>query len=198
MNRIALVVFCFVIASACFADPYCTGKVLKWIDGDTLSVDCVGIGKSKVRLVGVDTPESRDNQKLYRDLKRSAELTKGQVITAGKKAKAFAEQLCGVGSEAAIDIDTQPKDNYDRILGFLFCNGHFVNAELVKQGWAIPYSVPPNTMYAKEFTHFGQEAFTAKRGAWAESIFQEQDILREHGKRKRTTKKKSSANTPAF
>jgi micrococcal nuclease len=180
LSRFLILLICLLANTYCFADAYCDGKILRWVDGDTLTVYCKGRGKTRVRLVGVDTPESRDNLKLSRDLSKRPELSKAQVLNAGKRAKEFVETLCPAETPVSVEIDSNPKDSYDRVLGFVFCNEHFVNAELVRKGLAIPYSVAPNTLFAKDFEGFGKEAAEKGVGLWAEHIFQVKDIERSH------------------
>ena len=45
-------------------------------------------------------------------------------------------------------------------------DGTFVNAELVKNGYAMVMTVPPNVKYAEEFVHLQQEARENNRGLW--------------------------------
>ena len=45
--------------------------------------------------------------------------------------------------------------------------GVFVNAELVRRGFAQPLTIPPNIAYADEFVDLAREARQANRGLWA-------------------------------
>lgn len=97
----------------------CTGtalcivsKVKKIIDGDTLV-----IGKYKVRLSLVNTPEKKES--------------------GYKEAKMFTSTMCKVGSRVTVDQDDiQRVDKYKRILGKVICAGKVLNAQLLYNGHA--------------------------------------------------------------
>ncbi|NDB27951.1 nuclease [archaeon] len=106
--------------------------VLRWVDGDTVDVDIdLGFGvwmrRQRVRLYGINTPESRT-----KDLKEK-EL--------GLAAKEFAKSQAPVGKE--IYIRTK-KDNetgkYGRILGEIMIDDEIsLNKMLVESGHAVEY-----------------------------------------------------------
>jgi micrococcal nuclease len=135
--------------------------VARAVDGDTLKL---GNGE-RVRLIGIDTPEMHDSSKLYRDSQRS-----GQDINVikklGKKAYAYTRGLVE-GKKVRLEFDLEKKDKYGRLLAYVYLqDGTFVNAEIVKQGFASLMTIPPNVKYADHFFKLYQEARENNRGLW--------------------------------
>ena len=59
---------------------------------------------------------------------------------------------------------------YGRTLAYVYLeDGTFLNAELVKQGYAMVMTVPPNVKYAHLFVKLQQEARENNRGLWKKS-----------------------------
>jgi len=81
-----MVFWAFLIIPA-LSQPHGTATVVRVIDGDTLKVEFQG-QKESIRLIGIDTPESRANPKAKRDAQRSGEDIK-RIIAMGGKATAF-------------------------------------------------------------------------------------------------------------
>ena len=110
---------------------YRINKVTKVVDGDTIDV-IIDMGfdimyKSRVRLFGIDTPESRTRNK---DEK-----------VRGLLAKKYLQEALKAGK--TLSIKTY-KDNetgkFGRILGDVFIDGKSVNAQMVKDFMAVPYT----------------------------------------------------------
>lgn len=107
-------------------------KILRWVDGDTVDVDIdLGFGvwmrKQRVRLYGVNTPESRT-----RDLEEKK---------LGLAAKEYVKGLAPVGSSVVIKT-TKGKETgkYGRILGTVMIDEETsVNQLLVENGHAKEY-----------------------------------------------------------
>ncbi len=90
------------------------------VDGDTLKVRYWGKEES-IRLIGIDTPESRINKKAKRDAKRTGQDLK--TITAmGKRATEYVEGLVKPGDLITIEFDAQQRDRYGRLLGWRWRN----------------------------------------------------------------------------
>ena len=142
------------------ADPnlYTVARV---VDGDTLALS----NGEKVRLIGVDTPESSSNPKLYRDSNRTGQDTK-TILALGARAKAFTKTLCE-GKSVRLVTDVQPRDKYGRLLAYVYLDDKtFVNAELIKSGYARVYTIPPNVKYKDLFLDLQREARAKQRGLW--------------------------------
>jgi micrococcal nuclease len=121
-------------------------RVTRVIDGDTFVV----AGDERVRLIGVDTPETRRPG--------------SPVECFGRRASAMTRRLVE-GRRVRLELDVEPRDRYGRLLAYVRrSDGLFVNAELVRRGYATPLTVPPNVRHAARFTRLAREARRAGRG----------------------------------
>jgi micrococcal nuclease len=106
-------------------------KILRWVDGDTVDVDIdLGFGiiysNQRVRLYGIDAPESRT-----KDLEEK---------TLGKKAKAFAEKYAPEGKIVTLQTQLDSKGKYGRILGLIIIDETInLNLLMVSEGIARKY-----------------------------------------------------------
>ena len=130
-------------------------QVKNVIDGDTIELE----DGRMVRYIGIDTPETRikqkDNTWLY------------QPEIYAEKAKEFNRKLVE-GKRIRLEYDVVQKDKYDRSLAYIFAGNTFVNAELIKQGYALLFTIPPNVQYIDLFVKLQKEARENKRGIWLE------------------------------
>ena len=106
-------------------------KVLKVVDGDTADVDIdLGFGivltDERVRLMGIDTPESRTRNK---EEKVRGLLSKKYLQDAIKKSKKLTIKT-HKGSETG---------KFGRILGEVFADGKNLNLQMCKEGYAVAY-----------------------------------------------------------
>ena len=98
------------------------------VDGDTIIVNIDG-KKERVRLIGVDTPETKHPKK--------------PVEYYGKEASAFTKQMVE-GKKVRLDHDQQRRDKYSRLLAYVYLeDGTFLNAEIIKQGYGFAYTRSP-------------------------------------------------------
>jgi len=155
--------------------------VTKVIDGDTLRLE----SGERVRLIGIDTPEIHDSQKLYRDSRRSKQDT-GTIKAMGQKAYAFTRRLAE-NKRVRLEFDVEKKDRYGRLLayvyidlgligdlkpveGLYYTNDHgtsiFVNASIVASGYADLMTYPPNVKYVDLFLKLYRQARDNNRGLW--------------------------------
>ncbi len=131
--------------------------VTKVVDGDTFYFDNGNAKDEKARLIGVDAPESRAVFKKK----------KGYY---GKEAKTYLKTLL-IGQQVKVEYDIDRKDQYGRALVYVYLeNGTFVNAELVKQGYAMVMTVSPNVKYASLFLQLQREAREKNRGLWRSDV----------------------------
>jgi len=122
------------------------GTCVEVVDGDTIKVDIDGTVYT-VRYIGIDTPEM-DQQFGGDAAEANRQLVEGQ--------------------ELLLEKDISEVDRYDRLLRYVYlASGTFVNAELVRTGYAIAKRYPPDTKYADEFERVEQEAEAAGLGLWA-------------------------------
>lgn len=121
--------------------------VVTVIDGDTIVLD----GGEKIRLIGVDTPETVHPNK--------------PVEYFGKEASAFTRRLCE-GKKVRLEYDLDRVDKYGRTLAYVYLeDGTFVNAEIIKQGYGHAYTRFP-FKYMGEFRKYEREARKNRRGLW--------------------------------
>ena len=132
-------------------DQYMT--VIKVIDGDTFWVDNGSKKGLKIRLIGVDAPESRNAFKKV-------------IGYYGKESKQFMTSLIA-GKKVRLEYDVDPLDQYGRTLAYVYLqDGTFVNAELVKMGFGMVMTVPPNVKYAESFIKLERMARHRSVGLW--------------------------------
>jgi micrococcal nuclease len=135
--------------------------VTRAVDGDTLLLE----SGERVRLIGIDTPEMHESNKLYRD----AERTKQDIATIqklGRRSYEFTKNLVE-GKRVSMEFDVEKYDKYKRLLAYVYLkDGTFVNAEIVKQGYASLMTFPPNVKYVDLFLKLYREAREDRRGLW--------------------------------
>jgi len=135
--------------------------VWRVIDGDTLKLS----NDEKVVLAGIDTPEFFLSRKLYDQARSRGEKIKN-IQLKGKLATRFTRQLLE-GRQVRLEFDQQTRDPHDQLLAYVYLlDGTFVNAELVKQGYAKAMIIPPNVKYKDLFLQLEKEAKDAQRGFW--------------------------------
>ena len=141
--------------------------VTRIIDGDMIQV-LYGGREKRVRLIGIDAPESRVNSKAKKD--KYADMSEPDlktIIEMGKKAKAYVNGLIKRGDFITIEFDVQEMDKYGRLLGYVYLsNGKMLNEEIVKAGYADIMTLPPNVKYKDRLLEAYQEAEKDKRGLW--------------------------------
>jgi micrococcal nuclease len=140
--------------------------ILKVVDGDTLKIEHQGRIES-IRLIGIDTPESRVNQKAKKDAARNQEDIK-KIIGLGQEATRYVKRLVKPGETIKIEFDRQIRDKYGRLLGYVYLpNGKMLNEEIVKAGYANLMTYPPNVKYEDRFLRAYREARENNRGLWS-------------------------------
>lgn len=128
-------------------------EVSKVVDGDTFWVIKSNGKEEKIRLIGINTPESRNTGRT-------------QVEYFGKEASTYVKSLLS-GRRVRLEYDVGRYDRYKRTLAYAFLeDGTFLNALLVKEGYANVATYPPNVKYVDLFTKLEREARNNKRGLW--------------------------------
>ena len=136
-----------LLISFSHAQMYCVQRV---IDGDTLLLT----NGERVRLIGVDTPETKHPKK--------------PVEYFGKEAYLFTKRMVE-GKDVRLEYDWQRNDKYGRILAYVYLlDGTFLNAEIVKQGYGFAYTRFP-FKYLEDFRRYEKEAKKNGRGLWKDS-----------------------------
>jgi micrococcal nuclease len=120
------------------------------VDGDTIVVRLNG-GLEDVRYIGVDTPESVKPET--------------PVECYALAASHFNEHTVD-GKTVRLDFDAERRDVYGRLLAYVYVGDAFVNAELVRRGYARTLTIAPNDRFAGLFDRLEQRAAGAGKGLW--------------------------------
>lgn len=141
------------------------------VDGDTVYVVLEGEEQeTKVRLIGVNTPESVSS-----DESKNCE--------EGEQASEYTKTILSPGKVVYLEYDKEDTDKYDRTLAYIWLQDgvettsledireYMFNAKLLLDGQAEAMTVYPNNKYEKEFKAFEQEAQNNQTGFWATGYF---------------------------
>ena len=166
MSRVRLLGFLLVLAVAVYtatagdgsggspqSEKRSVGRVVRVVDGDTIHVKIDG-REETVRYIGVDTPES---------------VKPGTPVQCfAKRASAFNHRFVD-GEQVRLVRDAEARDRYGRLLAYVYRvrDQRFVNAALVRRGYAVPLTIPPNVAHAEEFRKLSSAARRAGRGLWS-------------------------------
>jgi len=134
-----------LLISSCTSVPT-VARVIRIIDGDTIVVQ----GGYHVRYIGIDTPEK--GKPFYQEAKDfNRELVEGKTVW--------------------LEKDVTDKDKYNRLLRYVYVDDVFINAEMVRAGYAYVYpeSTFPDTKYYDLLKEAETEAREAERGIWSSS-----------------------------
>ncbi len=132
--------------------------VNKVIDGDTIQVSING-ENFKVRLIGVDAPETSHPSKLVECFgKEATEFTKNKLLNQTIKLKP--------------DITQQNIDQYGRLLRYVYINDELFNLSIIREGYAHEYTFKVPYLFQNEFKKAEKEARESVRGLWGEACKQ--------------------------
>jgi micrococcal nuclease len=127
------------------------------VDGDTIEL----LDGRKVRLIGVNTPESTTRTEQY-----------------GKEASNYTKSKLN-GAKVWLQKDVSETDRYGRHLRIVWLDiptdlmneseirTKMFNADLVLNGYAEPSTYPPDVKYSEYFVKFAREAREDNTGLWA-------------------------------
>lgn len=129
-------------------------RVTEINDGDTVTLITnsflgIIIKTERVRLIGIDAPE------LAQD-------------AWGIRSKNHLRKIIRESDwQVKIEFDVQQRDRYGRLLAYLWTKqGEMVNYKMVRNGYAMVYTVPPNVKYAEKLLEAQRLAREEKRGIW--------------------------------
>jgi len=126
---------------------HCTVAVV--VDGDTFRCR----DRRRVRLTGIDSPEH--DQRPF-----------------GGQARDALARLVPTGTPVRLELDVSPRDQYGRLLAYVWSGGQMVNERMVHDGWAVLYTVPPNVKYAGRLRAAQNQARAAGAGLWSKRGFE--------------------------
>ena len=118
-------------------------------DGDTFTCR----DGRKVRLLGIDTPE----------------LGQGEP---GRRAHAALRRLLPLGTTVRLERDVALRDRFGRELAYVWAGARLINESLVREGWAMLYTLPPNVKHAGRLERAQKEARAARAGLWESGGFE--------------------------
>lgn len=127
-----------------------TGTVVRTVDGDTIDVR-LGRRVQRVRLLGVDTPETKAPDR--------------PVGCFGPEAAAFTAAVL-TGARVRLEDDVERTDRYGRRLAYVHVGGSRFNDVLLRRGYARLLVIPPNGIHARELLAEEMAARRARRGLW--------------------------------
>ena len=109
---------------------YAIKEIVKVVDGDTIDI-VIDLGfnlskKERVRLAGIDSPESRTKDLEEKEL--------------GLESKEFVKRRLEDGKASGLRVKTEKDGKYGRMLGWIYCGETNVNTEMVDRGYAWFYN----------------------------------------------------------
>jgi micrococcal nuclease len=148
MNR--WVFLSLLMLAACGTDDkFETVVVDRVLDGDTVEL----LDGRKVRYIGVNTPELKNN------------------ACYAKEARDFNEALV-LGKEVELEFDERLEDDYGRTLAYVWLNAggtrRMVNMELLKKGYGTLLIIPPDDLYEEEMKQAELDAKASGAGLWTQ------------------------------
>lgn len=126
-------------------------KIVKVIDGDTVHVQLPNGKEEKIRIIGIDTPETKDPRK--------------PVQCFGKEAS---KQMNKLVSGKTVTLERNPaedRDKYKRLLRYILLNGEDIGASMIRDGFAFSYKQFPHPRL-EAYNLLEREAGEALRGLW--------------------------------
>ena len=148
----ALVVLVVQLRDHPRARTFGRAQVVRVVDGDTIRVRLDG-RTERVRYIGVDTPES---------------VKPGTPVQCYAKRAAAANAALVAGRSVRLVGDVEQRDRYGRLLAYVYRepDGAFVNAQLVRDGYARTLTIAPNVAHARQFAQLAQTARRSGRELW--------------------------------
>lgn len=139
-----LIVFVLLLmASSVYAENTISGKVVSIADGDTIKVLDSSNTQHRIRIYGVDCPESHQDY--------------------GRKAKQFTSDLV---FGKTVEVKVMDTDRYGRTVGIVNVDGKCLNEELVKNGMAWFYGQYCKASFCSQWKQYQEEARSRKIGLW--------------------------------
>lgn len=124
------------------------------VDGDTVNVIMPDGSEESIRLLLIDTPESVHPGKPDQPY--------------GEEASDFAKETLQEGDTVTLEIGNPARDDYDRLLGYIWTEGEIFNQMLIEEGYArVAYVYEPNTKYLDKFVRTEEKAENAGQNIWS-------------------------------
>ncbi len=128
-------------------------EIYKFVDGDTFWITDGKGRKEKIRFIGIDAPEPRS-------------VGKKKKQPYGEEASAFVKKYLK-GKKVRLEFDVQKYDRYQRTLAYIWLeDGTLLNDYIVRNGYAVVSTFPPNVKYQQRFLKSERYAREKKLGMW--------------------------------
>ncbi|MEV7648352.1 thermonuclease family protein [Arthrobacter sp. NPDC089319] len=131
------------------------GEVVRIVDGDTLVINYRHQDET-VRLLNIDTPETKDPNK--------------PVECLGTEATQTLENIVPPGTKVRLAFDIERKDRYGRTLAAVFVGDSLVNAEIARRGLGHAVYYEPNKKYLSQVQQAQAQAEASDLGMYDPSI----------------------------
>ncbi len=124
--------------------------VTRVVDGDTAHVELDGRDVT-IRFIGIDTPES---------------------VAPGQPLECFGPEAAGYttdrleGGRVRLEFDVEREDRFGRTLAYVWIGNELFNETLVRRGYALVTTFPPNVRYVERFAAAQRDARERDRGLW--------------------------------
>ena len=127
-------------------------SVRRVIDGDTVVLS----NGETVRYIGIDTPELKQ---------KNGDVWISDPRPYAEEARDFNRSLIA-GRTVRLELDVQKRDKYGRLLAYVYNGDKMINLEMVKEGYAMVYTYPPNIKHVNEFLSAQRKARQTSKGLW--------------------------------
>jgi micrococcal nuclease len=126
------------------------GVVTRVVDGDTAHIEVDGRDLD-VRFIGIDTPET---------------VAPDQPVECfGPQASAYTHRRLD-GARVELEYDVEREDRYGRTLAYVWLGDELFNETLVRDGYAVVTTFPPDVAYVDRFVAAQRDARAHDRGLW--------------------------------
>ncbi|NBI08171.1 thermonuclease family protein [Senegalia massiliensis] len=175
-----------------FEKGFISAKVTKHVDGDTVHVTTEDGEELKIRMIGVDTPETVHPSK--------------PVEFYGKEASLFTEEKI-FEETVYLEKDVSDNDKYGRALRYIWLEvpeekdlnnkevikDKLFNAMLIAKGYANSSTYQPDVKYQEIFTELEKESREANLGLWDSAKLEEFERQKEQARKEEQAKKEQQA-----
>lgn len=157
---IMIIVSLFITGCASKATEGLSAKVLSVTDGDTIKVQLGNGSEERVRMTLIDTPETKHPRVGVQPFgKEASEYTTSQLT----------------GKDVVLELDVQERDQYGRMLAYVWVGDTLFNEVLIQKGFARVAVFPPNTKYVDQFRSIEEQARADAVGIWSIENYAQED-----------------------
>jgi endonuclease YncB( thermonuclease family) len=123
------------------------------VDGDTIDATIGNKDTVRIRLIGLDAPES-----VHPDTSKNTEL--------GRIASEYTNSRL-LGQQVGLEFDVQELDEYGRTLAYVWLGSELFNSQIIRDGYAQVSTYPPNVKYTDILVSSQEQAREVGAGMWA-------------------------------